>query len=143
MATPTGTWFYTALNGVEVGRDAQGNRYYRERHEPDGRRRKRWVICNGTREASRVPPEWRGWLHYTVDETLYGRRDARRGAAGAQTPAGRAPAQHDRHARSLAPAGQRIRGRPARDSVRQKPSANLARPRKRSRSARHKAGAES
>ena len=69
MATPAGTWIYTALNGVEVGRDAQGNRHCRERHEPDGRRRKRWVICNGTREASRVPPEWHGWLHYTVDET--------------------------------------------------------------------------
>ena len=69
MATPIGIWIYTALNGVEVGRDTQGNRYYRERHEPDGRRRKRWVIYKGEREASRVPPEWHGWLHYTVDET--------------------------------------------------------------------------
>ena len=69
MATHIGTWIYTALNGIEVGRDDQGNRYYRERHEPDGRRRKRWVIYKGEREASRVPPEWHGWLHYTVDET--------------------------------------------------------------------------
>ena len=32
-----------------------------------GRRRKRWVMYNGDVEASRVPPEWHGWLHYTTD----------------------------------------------------------------------------
>ena len=32
-----------------------------------GRRRKRWVIYDGVVEASRVPPEWDSWLHYTTD----------------------------------------------------------------------------
>ncbi len=70
MGTHIGTRIYTALNGQQVGTDGQGNRYYVERHEPaTGRKRKRWVIYKGEREASRVPPEWHGWLHYTVDET--------------------------------------------------------------------------
>ena len=45
---------------TEVGRDGQGNVYYTSGA-------KRWVIYNGTPEASRVPPEWYLWLHKTVD----------------------------------------------------------------------------
>ena len=26
------------------------------------------MIYNGYAEASKVPPEWHGWLHYTLDE---------------------------------------------------------------------------
>ena len=108
MGTHIGTRIYTALNGLQVGEDDQGNRYYVERHPPEGRKRKRWVIYKGEREASRVPPEWHGWLHYTVDETPE------------EAPVERKPwqtghrAQPDRHARGLASAGQRIRRRPAR-----------------------------
>jgi len=69
VGTHIGTRIYTALNGKLVGKDGQGNRYYQERRDPKGRRRKRWVIYNGEREASRVPAEWHGWLHYTVDQT--------------------------------------------------------------------------
>ena len=58
-----GTQFYTARKGVKVGEDAQGNLYYQTR---DGKRR--WVIFNGESEASRVSPEWHGWLHHTWDE---------------------------------------------------------------------------
>lgn len=57
-----GTKLWTWRKGEEVGSDAQGNRYYRER---GGHRR--WVIYNGDIEASRVPPEWHLWLHYTTD----------------------------------------------------------------------------
>ncbi|RMB08547.1 NADH:ubiquinone oxidoreductase subunit NDUFA12 [Eilatimonas milleporae] len=58
-----GTRLFTSRKGVKVGEDDQGNLYYRER---DGERR--WVIYrNGPNEASRVPPEWHAWLHYTVD----------------------------------------------------------------------------
>lgn len=61
--TTFGTWLWTRLYGELVGEDEQGNRYYRSR---DGRRR--WVIYNGEAEASRVPPDWHGWLHHTYDE---------------------------------------------------------------------------
>lgn len=58
-----GTRLYTSRKGVKVGEDKEGNIYYREK---DGKRR--WVIYkNGPIEASRVPAEWHGWLHYTVD----------------------------------------------------------------------------
>ena len=57
------TQVYTSRNGVKVGDDDQGNIYYETR---DGKRR--WVIFNGEAEASRVPPEWHGWLHHSWDE---------------------------------------------------------------------------
>jgi len=58
-----GTRFHTWRKGTRVGEDAQGNVYY---SSDDGARR--WVIYNGESEASRVPPEWHGWLHHTWQE---------------------------------------------------------------------------
>lgn len=57
------TQLFTARRGVKVGEDAQGNIYYQTR---DGKRR--WVIYNGEMEASRVGPDWHGWLHHTYDQ---------------------------------------------------------------------------
>ena len=62
-----GTRLFTWLRGEPVGSDDQGNRYYQERKAVPGRRRRRWVLYNGEAEASRVPAEWHGWLHYTTD----------------------------------------------------------------------------
>ena len=48
-----GTWLYTLVAGVLVGRDAFGNRYYCDRFGArrfDGRREKRWVIYSGAPE---------------------------------------------------------------------------------------------
>jgi NADH:ubiquinone oxidoreductase subunit len=49
---------------VKAGEDEQGNVYYQTR---DGKRR--WVIYNGECQASRISPEWHGWMHFTWDET--------------------------------------------------------------------------
>ena len=57
------TQLFTWRTGVKVGEDDQGNIYYRNK---DGSRR--WVIYNGEMEASRVSPDWHGWLHHTWDE---------------------------------------------------------------------------
>jgi NADH:ubiquinone oxidoreductase subunit len=57
-----GTRLFTWRRGVRVGSDELGNVYYRERNGP-----KRWVVYRDVSEASLVPPEWHGWLHYTVD----------------------------------------------------------------------------
>jgi len=57
-----GTRFFTWRKGEKVGEDQFGNIYYKERNGT-----RRWVIYNGLAEPSRVPPEWHGWLHYTVD----------------------------------------------------------------------------
>ncbi len=57
------TQLWSWRKGVKVGEDAQGNRYFETR---DGKRR--WVLFNGEAEASRVSPEWHGWLHHTWDK---------------------------------------------------------------------------
>jgi NADH:ubiquinone oxidoreductase subunit len=51
-----GTQFYTSRHGVKVG----------ESETRDQKRR--WVIFNGEAEASRVPPDWHGWLHHSWNE---------------------------------------------------------------------------
>ena len=62
-----GTWLFTRRRGELVGTDGEGNRYYQDKRVVAGQRRKRWVIYNGEAEATRVPPEWHGWLHHTTD----------------------------------------------------------------------------
>lgn len=63
-----GTRLFTRRRGQMIGRDAFGNTYYRQKKGvgPMGVPR-RWVIYKNLAEASQVPPEWHGWLHYTVD----------------------------------------------------------------------------
>jgi NADH:ubiquinone oxidoreductase subunit len=65
-----GTSLFTWARGKLVGTDSQGNRYYVERRAVRGRRQRRWVVYKGKAEASRVPPEWHAWLHYTFDAPL-------------------------------------------------------------------------
>ena len=57
------TQLFTARRGVKVGEDSQGNVFYRNADDS-----KRWVIYNGEMEASRIDPEWHGWLHRTWKE---------------------------------------------------------------------------
>ena len=60
-----GTWL-AKFRLTRVGEDALGNVYYEGKAMPDGRLR-RSVIYNGANDASRVPPEWHGWLHHQID----------------------------------------------------------------------------
>ncbi len=59
-----GTQLWTWRKGIKVGEDAQGNIFY-----TNADRSRRWVIFNGDIEASRIDPEWHGWLHHTWDKT--------------------------------------------------------------------------
>ena len=64
-----GTRLLIKRKGEQVGEDRFGNRYFQERGKPRGRcRPRRWVLYKGSPEASKVPAEWHGWLHYTVDQ---------------------------------------------------------------------------
>ena len=54
------TQLFTWRKGVKAGEDAAGNIFYQTK---DGS--KRWVIYNGDLEASRIGPDWHGWLHHT------------------------------------------------------------------------------
>jgi NADH:ubiquinone oxidoreductase subunit len=65
-----GTLWNVGVNGRKVGEDEFGNRYFEaktNKNSYDGRKR-RWVIFNGYAEASKVSPDWHGWLHHTFDE---------------------------------------------------------------------------
>lgn len=55
----------TWLKGELVGIDLSGNQYYREKGKEPLKER-RWVIYKGLPEASKVPPEWHGWLHHLL-----------------------------------------------------------------------------
>jgi NADH:ubiquinone oxidoreductase subunit len=57
------TQIYTARKGTKVGEDEQGNVFYRNADDT-----RRWVIFNGEAEASRVSPDWHGWLHHTYKD---------------------------------------------------------------------------
>ena len=63
-----GTLLWSARKGEHVGTDAQDNKYYRSKSVKDGASERRWVLYNGSNDASRVPAEWHGWLHGSYDE---------------------------------------------------------------------------
>ncbi|HLY54392.1 MAG TPA: NADH:ubiquinone oxidoreductase subunit NDUFA12 [Stellaceae bacterium] len=70
-----GTRLFTWWRGELVGSDGAGNRYYRERKRAPlvkgggmESRERRWVLYKGEPEASKVPPEWHGWLHHITDD---------------------------------------------------------------------------
>jgi NADH:ubiquinone oxidoreductase subunit len=62
-AETLGMRLWTNRHGQKVGEDDAGNIFYQSK---DGKRR--WVIYNGEVEASRVSPDWHGWLHFTWAE---------------------------------------------------------------------------
>ncbi len=57
------TQLWSWRKGIKVGEDEQGNTYFRNADNT-----RRWVMFNGEMEASRVSPDWHGWLHHTWDE---------------------------------------------------------------------------
>ena len=59
--------FMIRLTSRYVGTDQYGSRYYQGRGKYRNGKAKRFVIYRGQVEASKVPPEWHGWLHHTED----------------------------------------------------------------------------
>ena len=57
-----GTQIYTWRKGQRVGEDPEGNTYYRTKDDE-----RRWVVYKGNIEASRISPQWHGWLHHTFE----------------------------------------------------------------------------
>ncbi|MFN9928471.1 MAG: NADH:ubiquinone oxidoreductase subunit NDUFA12 [Phenylobacterium sp.] len=67
----TGIHFTVARRARLVGQDELGNRYYEARDDKDSYdkgRKRRWVIYKGYADASKVTPDWHGWLRFTFDE---------------------------------------------------------------------------
>ena len=61
------TRLYLGMTARHVGTDQFGNIYFVSRRVMRDGKPKRFVWYNGLAEASKVPPEWHGWLHYTED----------------------------------------------------------------------------
>jgi NADH:ubiquinone oxidoreductase subunit len=49
------------LSCQKVGTDVFGNEYFLNKNG------KRFVVYNGIVEASKIPAEWHGWIHYTTN----------------------------------------------------------------------------
>jgi NADH:ubiquinone oxidoreductase subunit len=65
-----GTLFTVGKRGRLVGSDEFGNKYYEDRtakNSYDVGRKRRWVIYKGYADASKIPPDWHGWMHYIYD----------------------------------------------------------------------------
>ncbi|WP_245620121.1 NADH:ubiquinone oxidoreductase subunit NDUFA12 [Phenylobacterium immobile] len=65
-----GAKFHIGRRANLVGTDEMGNKYYEARDNKDSydSRKRRYVIFNGYAEASKVSPDWHGWLHHTFAE---------------------------------------------------------------------------
>ena len=93
--------FTSSFTGRQVGSDRFGNRYFEARSKKDSFGRPvRWVLFAGKAEASAVPPEWWGWIHYTTANPLPEdaprrpwQKEHRPNLTG--TPAAYRPAGHD------------------------------------------------
>ena len=59
-----GTLLKTLFFGKLIGKDDQGNKYYKSKKDESG-----WVVYSSSVEASKIPGEWYLWIHHTVDET--------------------------------------------------------------------------
>lgn len=59
--------FFTSLRGTKVGQDQFGNTYFKGKARRGYTHERRWVIYKGTPEASKIPPEWHGWIHHQTD----------------------------------------------------------------------------
>jgi NADH:ubiquinone oxidoreductase subunit len=57
-----GTALFSWRHGEKVGVDSLGNVYYRSKKGDT-----RWVIYEGSNDASRIPPEGYSWLHHQIN----------------------------------------------------------------------------
>ena len=57
-----GTMIHTFFSGKLKGTDEFGNKYY------ESKSGKRWVIYKDLVEASKIPPNWYSWIHFTSNK---------------------------------------------------------------------------
>lgn len=62
------TRLFIKLFCLKIGQDQFGNSYYQTKYKASSGKHKRLVSYKGLTEASKIPPLWNAWLHYTIDE---------------------------------------------------------------------------
>ncbi len=66
--SPVSMFWTRILTGARfVGADTAGNRYYVAKARKGYAHDRRFVKYHGEPDASKIPPEWHGWMHYTSD----------------------------------------------------------------------------
>ena len=66
--SPVHIWFVTLTSGAKhIGDDQFGNRYFEAKPRKDYKRPRRWVLFRGEPEATKIPPEWHGWIHFQTN----------------------------------------------------------------------------
>ena len=50
-----------------IGQDSDGNKYYTAKARKGYKRERRWVMYKGKAEATKIPPEWHGWMHHQTN----------------------------------------------------------------------------
>lgn len=63
-----GTVLGRMRNFVKVGEDGFGNLYFEAKKARGSEPKRRWVMFKGSNDASRVTPEWHGWLRGQLDD---------------------------------------------------------------------------
>lgn len=66
--SPLHIWILKWFGGSRhIGTDGAGNRYFEARPMKGYKRPRRFVLYKGTADASKVPPEWHGWIHHQTN----------------------------------------------------------------------------
>lgn len=60
---------YLVVFANKVGKDRYNNVYYEIKNKHSNKI-KRFVLYKGKNEASKVPPEWDGWLRLSIDNPI-------------------------------------------------------------------------
>lgn len=60
-------WLKITTRAQLIGHDMAGNAYFESKPRPGTKKNRRFVLYKGEVEATRVPPEWHGWIHYQTD----------------------------------------------------------------------------
>ena len=58
-----GTFLKTLFFGKFVGKDLNGNKYYKSKMN------ERWIVYHDNIDASKITSEWFLWMHHTIEET--------------------------------------------------------------------------
>ena len=60
-------YIYTIFRGKLVGKDLNGNRYYKSKVSHGVKKEKRWVLYKRDNDPTNINPDWHAWLHHAID----------------------------------------------------------------------------
>lgn len=68
VASPVQMMVTKIFSGAKcVGIDPYGNKYFIAKPMKGYKRERRWVMYHGAAEATKIPPEWHGWMHHQTN----------------------------------------------------------------------------